>query len=776
MVSTAATVFQRNKQSYVHEENKLEEIVSDASFLDAFQSWLDTSISQLDYQYERCEQQLTALQQSVAVQGGTFWCSKTIIEHCNLHMSEKRLYRRGDTLEENHPELPDLIRLKSCLQQTKEHSYITPKQRRFLEQCEEEFKKVYFEPRDLLFITNALQTKLKDDGNTRGVFSDLTKFQNCIEGLSPDVDQCEQLLEASIVNGEMGLAEDISKRQLDIYEHILTLITDQYPVIRNYYSESRNSDRRRRWAVFRMADKDISAVIEGKFRQVESCEEDLQKIHDQVRNYTNDDVQQRKRYETDREQSDTFLQQNKERQQSVWNRIFNIFEELRTSQAELAHLARDRKKEIDRRLLVEEREAGRRSGHEAFLQAASSHAQWLQDTIDNAVHAREVSEALSNFVLDGCDSITAKYDKQQNSLSEMLRLVQQHHFRRFSDYYVAASRYLYRKERRLEQLDEEIDRNDMQRQLLAETLNPIAKKHADANVNLALKRREVAQEVLCIHHKLEKAEKAIKPTLRSLDFADIEYVHPRRIVEEMNLNRWSTILNYRELVDPTISEMERLHALEKDSLLRLRFAMEQQGILSIDAAGNYRSNVSQKRRMCSPSGRLHVGPQGTRSAHSMSSVLTRRVEAMLGKSLPNSQGSGRRNDVGRDALNVSSPPRPNIDSDFSSPANNKGSLAGGQQAVAAVTPSASAPPAASPTAVAVPSTAIPHVMEGSTFRAMYPYRARAPDELSFDEHDLIVCICSGSEEGWFKGVCNQRTGLFPINYVERLTGAGYVER
>ena len=56
-------------------------------------------------------------------------------------------------------------------------------------------------------------------------------------------------------------------------------------------------------------------------------------------------------------------------------------------------------------------------------------------------------------MLDGCENIAQKYDKQQNALSEMLQLVQQHHFRRFSDYYIAASRFLYRKERKLNQLE-----------------------------------------------------------------------------------------------------------------------------------------------------------------------------------------------------------------------------------------------------------------------------------------------------------------------------------
>ncbi|PWU99485.1 putative paraflagellar rod protein 5 [Trypanosoma cruzi] len=510
MTAAATTLFQRNKRIYVQEEDKLEGVVSDESFQQKFHQWLDATIAQLDLQFESCEQLLSELQQSVAVESGSYWCSKTIIQHCNLHMSEKRLIVAGKNMEQ-HPTLPELVSLISSLQQLKVQAFISPKQRRFIEECESELKNVVFESRELLFINNALKTKLRDDGNTRGVFGDLTEFQNAIEDLSPDIDQCEQLLEASIANGEMGLAEDISRRQLEIYERILTLITDQYPIITNYYTDSRDSDRRRRWAIFRMADKDISAVIEGKYRQIEACEEDLMKIKEQIENYNNDDSHQRKRYEADRNLSEEFLQKNKEKQQSVWNRIFELYEELRRCQTELTKLARQRRREVDRRLQMEEHEAGRRSGHESFIKAAAEHAQRLQGMINNSLAAKELATALNNFVLDGCDSITSKYDKQQNALSEMLRLVQQHHFKRFSDYYIAASRYLYRKERRLEQIEKEIESNEMKKEMLSDRLDTNAKRYAELNNNLLLKRREVSQEVLFIRHKLEKAEKAIEP-------------------------------------------------------------------------------------------------------------------------------------------------------------------------------------------------------------------------------------------------------------------------
>jgi hypothetical protein len=794
-MTAAASLFERNKRIYLDEESKLHSIVSNDQFLRTFQSWLDQSISQLDFQYERCEQQLSELQQHVSVPKGTFWNSKSIIEHCNLHMAERRLAKRGKDLGcddddddgDEHAQLPDLIQLVSTLQKTKSHTFITAKQRRFIEQCEKELKSVVFEPRDLTFITNALQTKLIDDGNTRGVFGDLTAFQNTIEELSPDIDQCEQLLEASIANGEMGLAEDISKRQLEVYEHILRLITDQYPIISNYYSESRNSDRRRRWAVFRMADRDIAAVIESKHRQIEACEEDMLKIQEQMANYNDDDAQQRKRYEADKTESDQFLQQNKEKQQGVWNRIFALFQELQTCSSELTTLAEQRRKEVERRLQMEEREAGRRSGHESFLQAAAEHAQKLQDTIDNAAAARDVATALNDFVLDGCDSIAAKYDKQQNALGDMLRLVQEHHFKRFSDYYIAASRYLYRKERRLEQIDEEMRTNDMQRELFSDSLNPRAKEYAEANQRLSLRRHEVAQEVMHVRHKLERAERAVTPTLRSLDLANTAYVHPREIVEKMNLSRWSTMLDYRTMLNSS-GEGDAELQKEAAAIEELRAELDAQKATTrsrqlLQGASGVR--IVSTTPLGAVGGTCNTkSGAGDAAAAATTPALLAQSSSLKKKQAPSRFVERVHAMLQRDERQQQQQPqslqqRPGAATPSSSTAAKNST--NGAAVAAAPTTSVLSPSRLStrtnnndgPMSAAAPVSPAPppsHI-EGATFQALFSYRARAPDELTFEAGQLIICISRAPEEGWFRGVCNQRTGLFPINYVEPVRDA-----
>ena len=55
-------------------------------------------------------------------------------------------------------------------------------------------------------------------------------------------------------------------------------------------------------------------------------------------------------------------------------------------------------------------------------------------------------------------------------------------------------------------------------------------------------------------------------------------------------------------------------------------------------------------------------------------------------------------------------------------------------------------------------------------RALYDFDASNKGELSFKEHEIIKVVRtktpSGVDDGWWEGVMDGTTGLFPSNYVE----------
>ncbi|KDR22015.1 osteoclast-stimulating factor 1-like [Zootermopsis nevadensis] len=54
-------------------------------------------------------------------------------------------------------------------------------------------------------------------------------------------------------------------------------------------------------------------------------------------------------------------------------------------------------------------------------------------------------------------------------------------------------------------------------------------------------------------------------------------------------------------------------------------------------------------------------------------------------------------------------------------------------------------------------------------RALYKYTAQYPDELSFQEGDLLYVFDEVTDPNWWKARCGNQAGLIPSNYVESQT-------
>ncbi|XP_065226196.1 intersectin-2 isoform X2 [Planococcus citri] len=63
------------------------------------------------------------------------------------------------------------------------------------------------------------------------------------------------------------------------------------------------------------------------------------------------------------------------------------------------------------------------------------------------------------------------------------------------------------------------------------------------------------------------------------------------------------------------------------------------------------------------------------------------------------------------------------------------------------------------------TTAAEESEEESYYTAIYPYQSTEPDDLCFEQNDLIKVIKKDGD--WWTGVLNGRTGVFPSNYVQK---------
>eukprot|EP01062_Namystynia_karyoxenos_P073890 TRINITY_DN70702_c0_g1_i1.p1 TRINITY_DN70702_c0_g1~~TRINITY_DN70702_c0_g1_i1.p1 ORF type:complete len:774 (+),score=374.59 TRINITY_DN70702_c0_g1_i1:92-2323(+) len=708
------------KQAFFQQEDTLHALSSSTEFSERMQQWREQASARFASEYDQCQRQLDMLQRQAAVEPGSYWNSRMIAKHCNLMLDERRLIRKDQgQLPTDRPSWSDVVKLTSTLNNLKTKGFISQKQVKFIEQVENQLKNCFFEGRELRRITEALATKLSEEIEQQTMTADLTKHEHVIADLLPDLENCENLLEAAQLNGDMALAEEIAYNQIALHQRLLGIVQEQYPIIRKRQEDSKEFKRRRRWAIFRMANRDVASVVELKFRQIEACEEDTQKIKFQVENYSQDDRQQRRRFDLDRSESDKFLAENEKLQKEQWARIERLQQELRQAQEELGRLADQRKREIERRVVLTEKEEGRLQGHGAFLACSRAYLDNLEATIENAERAKDIAKAINDFILDGCDNVALKFDRTEAMLNEMATRVNRQYLKQFTDYYLALGRLMYKKEKKRSQLSQTIEDCHIKLEMSIDTIDPMAKKYAQQKKNMTEQRRILDAELEQLQSRMRTSSKEFEPVALGLRELGIPFVHPQEILEKSALDRMSKITDFRDLANLTEQRIERQLEEEAATINAEKEAHK----VKVRAAQR-----AQRQRQLEP--RPPGAPPGTDKAFpgKYQAAAYQRYQHMV-----------------------------------------DGVLSAGQEA-----PEGAVVPAKTPAAVAAAAAAaeeqqtvapLPKRLEGRMVQALYAYKARATDELSFSKGDKIVVINEGGEEGWYYGICNQKTGLFPANYV-----------
>lgn len=64
-----------------------------------------------------------------------------------------------------------------------------------------------------------------------------------------------------------------------------------------------------------------------------------------------------------------------------------------------------------------------------------------------------------------------------------------------------------------------------------------------------------------------------------------------------------------------------------------------------------------------------------------------------------------------------------------------------------------------------PPKPVPKPGQIKVVRALYKYTAQYPDELSFEEGDLLYILDRVNDPNWWKAKCGEKTGMIPSNYV-----------
>ena len=211
--------------------------------------------------------------------------------------------------------------------------------------------------------------------------------------------------------------------------------------------------------------------------------------------------------------------------------------------------------------------------YQQFLDVVSQHKKLLELTVYNCDLAIRATGIIEELVAEGCAAIKARYDKTNQELTDLRLQIHQEHLEAFRRLYKTLGQLVYKKEKKLEDIDRSIRATHIQLEFAIETFDPNAKKHSDSKKEQYKLRNQIEEELEMLKDKMASALALFAPSEDALIKAGIDFVHPAEELEDANLTRRSKMVEYRA----HLSKQEEVKiSAEREELKRAKAIQSQQ--------------------------------------------------------------------------------------------------------------------------------------------------------------------------------------------------------
>ena len=502
--------------------------------------WSESQRQKLRAAHDKAQELLTA------VEVGTKWNLTEaydlakLMRVCGLEMSQRELYK-----PEDKPQFMDIIALKKLLQELKQNrnknrivsfTGMIDNSIAKVEKVEEELRRSQLDAAQLAQVPQRTLKQVEDIMNVTQIQTALSSTDEQIRTQLQQLEKVKEVETVAMADGEMQVAEEQMWTKIQLQEHLIELVQDKFRHIQK--CEDENAPFKKIYDVQKAATQDTSQMKDAKRRLKQRCETDLKHIHDAIQKADLEDAEAMKRYAAAKEKSERFIKENIEKQEECWNRIQDL-------ERQLQKLGTERFEEVKRRIEDLDREEKRRVEYAQFLEVGSQHKKLLELTVYNCDLAIRCTGLIEELVGEGCSAVKARYDKTNQELADMRIDVHKEHLEYFRVLYLALGNLIYKKEKRLEEIDRNIRTTHIQLEFCVETFDPNAKKHSDMKKELYKLRQQVEEEMSMLKDKQAKALDDFKGSEEALDAAGIEFVHPVDENNEEVLSRRTRIVEYK---------------------------------------------------------------------------------------------------------------------------------------------------------------------------------------------------------------------------------------
>eukprot|EP00796_Vickermania_ingenoplastis_P007581 gene7581-5345_t len=541
-----------------------EEFIQDLHVSD----WSETQKQKLAAAHEKAAELLAA------VEGGTKWALteaydiQKLMRVCNLEMSVRELYKPDDK-----PQYMEIVALKKTMNELKQH----PNKTRTvsftgtidngivkLEKAEEELRRSQLDATELGKVPVPVLKSLEDCMNVTVIENALQGNEEQIAAQLAAIEKANEIRDVAIADGEMAIAEEQYYIKAQLLEHLVELVADKFRVIGQTEDENKAFDNI--LDVQKKAFQETAAIKDANRRLKNRCEDDLKNLHDAVQKADLEDAEAVKRFATQKEKSERTMSENLDKQDEAWRKIQDL-------ERVLQRLGTDRFEEVKRRMEENDREEKRRVEYQQFLDVCGQHKKLLELTVYNCDLAMRCTGMIEELVAESCSAVKSRHDKSNEELADLRLQVHQEYLEAFRRLYKTLGQLVYKKEKKLEEIDRQIRTTHIQLEFAIETFDPNAKKHSETKKELYKHRAQVEEELEMLKDKMAQALESFGPTEDALNQAGIEFVHPAEEVEDGNLNRRSKMVEYRA----HLAKQEEVKiAAEREELKRSKALQAQQ--------------------------------------------------------------------------------------------------------------------------------------------------------------------------------------------------------
>jgi len=469
---------------------------------------------------------------------------QNLIRDASLCLQPQQLYT-----PEMEPQYLELVQQSANLSQLKKdnsekeqfepHKVIANNGLRRLDRIEQEIKQSQLDASELARTPDTLFIQLEHVFNAPTIRSLLSGHEETMEHLLFKLEQAKEEREQALDDGEMLLAEKHYYQIVELYEDLQQCVLDQLAVVNKTQKDTAVFDKVRETYQTK-ASEEVRRIKTEKEQLKGRCEGDVKKLFD-LRERIEDVEKGTVAKMADKcRDSDARLRENAAHVEACWAQIEEC-------ERQLAALERERHREVKMRVEDKEKDEQRKMEFDRFCGVCDKHASLLDLTIRNCDSLIHCSQLLGEFIQTGFTSLQKDFSAKTKDYSQIQIKLHREHLDMFRGLFLALGELTHKKEKKIDDIDKQIQTTHINLELCADTLNPNAKKFSDAKKDLLRIRDDVELEVRELKQKAAESLERFKVSEEALECAEVEYVHPVIEHQEQSLATRAKMVEYKAI-------------------------------------------------------------------------------------------------------------------------------------------------------------------------------------------------------------------------------------